>query len=263
MDTASVASSTPAQPPVNILAILNELATGLGRDTVHTACLQFVTRKRHPREKKKERKPRGKSSWNLEVDRVLAEMRADAVAGGMSEEGVLKTITYRMAMTEAGRRRREGSGAAPAAPAPAAPPAAADAPPAHAPVPIAEVEVEAEEDGQDTHNTDDVVVDGVPSEYDPQTIYRFLFDLQESGRINMLACNLELQNEFGMTRTEANTVRDEYCNRYDALKKKYGVPAPPPVPVAQPKTPARRPSMPAPNAPKKALPASRSKIPIA
>ena len=248
--------STPSNPPaaptgVNILAILNELASGLGRDAVHTACLQFVTGKKTKKVPKmpkvpKEKKPRGKSSWNVEVDKVLEEMRSEFIASGKSEEEAKKEITYKMAMTEAGRRRKD----APAAPAEAKAPVTAE--------PIIEMAPESDDDGG---GSDGIEVDGVPSSYDPATVYQFLFDLQDSGIINMMACAPELQNEFGMTRKEAEAVRSEYMSRYSELKKKYG-----PAPVVEvpqvPTTPARRTSMHVPNAPKKPLSSSRGKIPI-
>jgi hypothetical protein len=53
---------------------------------------------------KKERKPRGKSSWNLAVDKVLEEMRAAS-----SEPD---KVTYKIAYAEASRRKRENDPAA-------------------------------------------------------------------------------------------------------------------------------------------------------
>jgi len=81
----------------SVLKILNELAVGYGMDVVRNAALKF-TQTDAPKKVKKERKPRGKSSWNLEVDKVLEEMKA-----------VDSKVTYKMAYAEASRRKREGS----------------------------------------------------------------------------------------------------------------------------------------------------------
>jgi len=81
----------------NVLNILNELSVSLGNDVVRAACLKFTS----GNTKVKEHKPRGKSTWNLEVDKVLAEMRA---AAGADEK-----ITYKMAYSEAGSRKRENN----------------------------------------------------------------------------------------------------------------------------------------------------------
>lgn len=79
----------------NVLTILKELSAALGQEVVQAACEQFLNKKKE----KKERKPRGKSSWNLEVDKVLEEMRTEVAEG--------ETVTYKMAYAEASRRRRE------------------------------------------------------------------------------------------------------------------------------------------------------------
>lgn len=245
---------------MNVLTILNELAAAAGQEAVREACMKFLGGKKAAKVKK-ERKPRGKSSWNLEVDKVLEEMRRNLVTAGASEEEAKKKATYKLAFAEASRRRRENNPAAQAKYdlAREAKVKKADAPPP------------AQQEGQsmadvldygdtppDTDEDDDgVCVDGVASQYDAGTVYRFLFDLQESGRINMLACCPELQREFGMTGQEADDVRVEYMSRYSELKAKYG-------PKELPKTPARRSSttVTVPKAPKKPLPVGRSKIPI-
>jgi hypothetical protein len=246
---------------MNVLTILNELAAAAGQDAVAAACSTFLNPK-GKKAPKKERKPRGKSSWNLEVDKVLSEMRQ-----GLSEEE-LKKVTYKMAYAEASKRRRENNPEAQAkyeanqakragkkTPAVAAEPEAA---------PVEESRLADVLDYGDTPpDTDEdeqgVVIDGVPDTYDAGQVYRFLFDLQDSGRINMLACPAELQREFGMTHQEADDVRSEYVTRYSELKAKYQ-----PKLETTPKTPQRRTSTTvlAPKAPKKALPVGRSKIPI-
>ena len=91
--------------------ILNELATSLGRELVLEACQKFAGSSASAsasasaplteKKPKAERKPRGPSVWNVEVEKVLEEMRAAAT-------GDVK-ITHKMAMEEASRRRRENN----------------------------------------------------------------------------------------------------------------------------------------------------------
>ena len=90
--------------------ILNELATSLGRELVLEACQKFAgssasasaSSAPHTEKKPKaERKPRGPSVWNVEVEKVLEEMRAAATGDAK--------ITHKMAMEEASRRRRENN----------------------------------------------------------------------------------------------------------------------------------------------------------
>ena len=89
----------------NIVNILNELATSLGRDLVLEACQKFsgssASASSTPTKPKAERKPRGPSVWNVEVEKVLEEMRAAATGDAK--------ITHKMAMEEASRRRRENN----------------------------------------------------------------------------------------------------------------------------------------------------------
>lgn len=214
---------------MNILTILNELAASAGQDAVRAACTQFLGGKKV----KKERKPRGKSSWNLEVDVVLGEMRAALATAGESEESIKKKATYKMAYAEASRRRKEK--AAPTLP--------------------TTDDIDFGDTPPDTDEDDGgVAVDGVPETYDAGQVYQFLFDLQDSGRINMLACPPELQGRFGMTSQESEDILSEYMSRYSELKAKY-------APVT---TPQRRVSTTflGSSAPKKPLPVSRTKIPI-
>lgn len=81
-----------------ILNILTALSSSLGHDAVRAECLKFASGKGDAKPKK-EHKPRGKSSWNIAVDKVLEEMRA---ASDDPEK-----VTYKIAYAEAGRRKRE------------------------------------------------------------------------------------------------------------------------------------------------------------
>ncbi len=78
--------------------ILTALSSSLGHDAVRAECLKFASGKGDAKPKK-EHKPRGKSSWNIAVDKVLEEMRA---ASDDPEK-----VTYKIAYAEAGRRKRE------------------------------------------------------------------------------------------------------------------------------------------------------------
>jgi hypothetical protein len=141
----------------DVLNILVSLSSCLGNDVVRDACQKFLSGKLDTAASKvkKERKPRGKSSWNLAVDKVLEEMRAAS-----SEPD---KVTYKIAYAEASRRKRENDPAAQAkydtyreklaekraakkaskaAPAPAAPVEEEPKTPAPAPAP-AEEEVKA------------------------------------------------------------------------------------------------------------------------
>lgn len=92
----------------SILNILNELSASLGYDAVRAACVKFSSSKHAHvpvvEKVKKERKPRGKSSWNVAVDKVLAQMRADYLVKYPC--GNEKTITYKMAYHEASKQKR-------------------------------------------------------------------------------------------------------------------------------------------------------------
>jgi YD repeat-containing protein len=81
-----------------IMNILTALSSSLGHDAVRAECLKFASGKGDTKPKK-EHKPRGKSSWNIAVDKVLEEMRA------ASDEP--DKVTYKIAYAEAGRRKRE------------------------------------------------------------------------------------------------------------------------------------------------------------
>jgi YD repeat-containing protein len=81
-----------------IMNILTALSSSLGHDAVRAECLKFASGKGDAKPKK-EHKPRGKSSWNIAVDKVLEEMRA---ASDDPEK-----VTYKIAYAEAGRRKRE------------------------------------------------------------------------------------------------------------------------------------------------------------
>jgi hypothetical protein len=90
----------------DVLNILVSLSSCLGNDVVRDACQKFLSGKLDTAASKvkKERKPRGKSSWNLAVDKVLEEMRAAS-----SEPD---KVTYKIAYAEASRRKRENDPAA-------------------------------------------------------------------------------------------------------------------------------------------------------
>jgi hypothetical protein len=95
---------------MNVSTILAELAKTVGVDAMKEACQSFVNGGASGKVKKvkRERKPRGKSSWNLEVDGVRQEMMAAhrKAHPSASQEDVDKAVSYKMAFAEASRRRR-------------------------------------------------------------------------------------------------------------------------------------------------------------
>jgi len=103
----------------SIQNILTQLVSGFGHDAVRQACLKFCTGSKGKsaaassdsdaesaasggKKAKKTRTPRGPNSWTLFVTEVLAEMQAAAAPG--------EKITRKMAMAEAGKRKRAEAG---------------------------------------------------------------------------------------------------------------------------------------------------------
>ena len=95
--------------------ILSQLAVALGEEAVRSACLKFCMGKKAssetvPAEEKKKRasKPRGPNPWTTLVSEVQAELQAaanEAAAGGEPVK-----ITRKIAMEEAGKRKRAEAG---------------------------------------------------------------------------------------------------------------------------------------------------------
>jgi hypothetical protein len=63
-------------------------------------------------------------------------------------------------------------------------------------------------------------------------VFSYLFELQESGKTNMMGAGPYLQEQFGMDKYEAEDYLTEYMSNYSELKAKYGEPAPAPAPVS-------------------------------
>lgn len=206
--------TTPTTP--NVLSILKELAAALGKEPVQAACEQFIGGKK---KEKKERKPRGKSSWNLEVDKVLEEMQAAAGDG--------EKVTYKMAYAEASRRKREGD-----------PEAQAKYEAYRAKVEAKRAQAEQKKALASAKLAGDAaavdrIVGEIAAERDDDKVYEFLFNLQESNVTNMMGCVPYLQEEFPeMSKEEAQEYRKNYINKYSELRAKYR-PAPPAVDTPQ------------------------------
>jgi hypothetical protein len=191
-------------PTLNVLSIIKELSSALGKEAVQAACEQFIGGKK---KEKKERKPRGKSSWNLEVDKVLEEMQAACLTAGAGEK-----VTYKMAYAETSRRKREGD------------------PEAQAKYETYRAKVEAKR-AQAEQKKAPAVHPSKPSRQvaTDANIYNFLFNLKDSGVTNMqgatLAPTLEaltyLQEEFGMSEEDAELFRKKYVANYRELRAKY------------------------------------------
>lgn len=98
---------------MNVSTILAELAKTVGAEAVREACVAYTNGSADGKVKKakRERKPRGKSSWNLEVDRVREEMMSAHHKAHPSDtlEQVEKAITYKNAYAEASERRRKNN----------------------------------------------------------------------------------------------------------------------------------------------------------
>lgn len=190
-------------PTLNVLSIIKELSAALGKEVVQAACEQFVGGKK---KEKKERKPRGKSSWNLEVDKVLEEMQAACHTAGAGEK-----VTYKMAYAETSRRKREGD-------------------------PEAQVKYEAYRAKVETKRaqaeqkkaTAKAPVASVKSKPTDAEIYNFLFDLQDTDcvpNMHILEYNQSslqyLQKELGMSKEDADVYRKNYVANYRELRAKY------------------------------------------
>ena len=195
-------------PTLNVLSIIKELSSALGKEAVQAACEQFIGGKK---KEKKERKPRGKSSWNLEVDKVLEEMQAACLTAGAGEK-----VTYKMAYAETSRRKREGD------------------PEAQAKYETYRTKVEAKRAQAEQKKATAKAPAVHPSKPSKQVatdanIYNFLFSLKDSGVTNMqsatLAPTLEaltyLQEEFGMSKEDAEAYRKKYVANYRELRAKY------------------------------------------
>jgi hypothetical protein len=239
----------------SVLTILKELSSSYGHDVVRTAAIKFASlkpsdlatitatvgsaEKRKPgrpaKEKKdKEKKPRGKSSWNLYVDEVLAEMQAAAPEG--------EKITHKMAFAEASARRRLDNPEAQAkyeaykkkqeekrAAKKASKASATDSEPElESPVEAAaaaaaDAELLHEDDSEDESGYTSAQEDTSPS-FNDDEVFTYLFKLQELGTHNMAGCWEPLMSQFpAMDQETAKEYRDRFCNttEYSALAAKY------------------------------------------
>lgn len=60
------------------------------------------------------------------------------------------------------------------------------------------------------------------NEEERRRVFQYLFQLQDSGRTNMLGCVPYLVRECGLDESTAMDYREEYVRNYDALYAKYG-----------------------------------------
>ena len=203
--------------------ILANLAVGFGRAVVIEAATKFCGQKKV----KKERKPRGQTSWNKMVDEVLEDMRKTN-----------PETTHRMAFEEAGKRKRAGNPDAQAkyeerrAAKEVKRAAKATQSDVKTPAPAAALPPVATQVLEDAR------------ELERKKVFNFLFGLQEQGTVNMAASAPNLVRAFKFTQKKSDDYVNEYTNTYDALREKYAV-----LPVAV--TPDRPTSAVAPDAPKK------------
>jgi hypothetical protein len=81
---------------MSVTTILANLVVGFGEEAVKEACEKYLAGEVEAvKPQRRKYKPRGKSTWNVYVEEVLAEMRETD-----------SEITNTMAMSEASRRRR-------------------------------------------------------------------------------------------------------------------------------------------------------------
>jgi hypothetical protein len=239
----------------SVLTILKELSSSYGHDVVRTAAIKFASLKPadiaalgaatgsgaekrkpgRPAKEKKDKKPRGKSSWNLYVDEVLAEMQAAAPEG--------EKITHKMAFAEASRRRREANpeaqakyeaykkkqeekrAAKKASKGEAAVAAESDSelesPVEAAAAAAADAELLHEDDSEDESGYTSAQEDTSPS-FNDDEVFTYLFKLQELGTHNMMGCWEPLMGQFpGMDQETAKDYRSRYIEEYSTLAVKY------------------------------------------
>jgi hypothetical protein len=217
--------------------ILKELAATVGYEAVRSACINFAAKKPAdlgpsaasvPTGKGKgkkaaapassgEAKPKREQSetqkaWVSFIDEVLAEMKA--AAGDGTAAGV--KVTRKMAMAEAGRRKRETDPEAKAAyekrqAIKDAKKRSREGAAASLAAPEAEPEPET-------------AAPAVPSAYseEEQRVFQYLFDLQASGRTNMMGAPRFLVNELGLNRADADDYTSRYMAEYKKLAKTFG-----------------------------------------
>lgn len=143
-------------------------------------------RGRPAKEEKKEKKTREPTDWNKFVRTVWEEMKQTR-----------KKVKYSEAMTEATARRAAAKG-----------PATSNK--------EAAAETEGMESGEAAGGEDS------RSEEERKAVFRYLFELQDGGSINMLACVPYLTSRFGFDKYVGEDYRAEYMQDYSALKAKYG-----------------------------------------
>jgi hypothetical protein len=210
--------------------ILKELAATLGYDAVRSACINFAAKKptdlglsaaAAPAGKGKgkkaavssgevETKPKREQTetqkaWVSFIDEVLAEMKA--AAGDGTAAGV--KVTRKMAMAEAGRRKRESD------------------PEAKAAYEKRQAIKDAKKRSREgaAASLAAPAAEAAPAAYseEEQRVFRYLFDLQASGTTNMLGAPRFLMNELGLYRGEADDYTSRYMDEYDELAKTFAV----------------------------------------
>lgn len=220
--------------------ILKELAASLGYDAVRSACINFAAKKPSDlgvpktadaptgKGKKGRGKARAASSgvaedkpkreqtetqkaWVSFIDEVLAEMKAAAGEG--------EKVTRKMAMAEAGRRKRESDPEAKAAYEKRQ--AIKDAKKRSRDGAAASLSEAPAPQSPSLRS----VAEAAPAGYteEEQRAFQFLFDLQASGRTNMMGAPRYLVNELGLDHGAAEDYTSRYMAEYDELAKTFAV----------------------------------------
>lgn len=201
----------------SISALLKDLSATLGAELVRTEAMKFFGQETSsaapaaedakPKKEKKEVKPRGPSEWNLYCRKVLEEMKKQ----DPSATPKMAMMAAKESWAQKKAQEAEASGTVGIAEKLALlkeKKAAAKAAKAPSPLSPAGGSVSA---GAATD----------PVELERSKVFKYLFDLQASGRTNMMAAGSYLEQQFSFPGEKASEYAMEYLQNYRALKEKY------------------------------------------
>jgi hypothetical protein len=201
----------------SISALLKDLSATLGAELVRAEAMKFFGQETSsaapaaedakPKKEKKEVKPRGPSEWNLYCRKVLEEMKQQ----DPSATPKMAMMAAKESWAQKKAQEAEASGTVGIAEKLALlkeKKAAAKAAKAPSPLSPAGGTVSA---GAATD----------PVELERSKVFKYLFNLQASGRANMMAAGAYLVQEFSFPDEKASEYVTEYMQNYRALKEKY------------------------------------------
>ena len=203
----------------SISALLKDLSATLGAEVVRAEAMKFFGQEASsaapaaedakPKKEKKEVKPRGPSEWNLYCRKVLEEMKQQ----DPSATPKMAMMAAKESWAQKKAQEAEASGTVGIAEKLALlkeKKAAAKA--AKAPSPLSPAGGSVSAGGAAA--TD-------PLEDERRKVFKYLFNLQASGRANMMAAGAYLVQEFSFPDEKASEYVMEYMQNYRALKEKY------------------------------------------